>query len=110
MNKEYVLQKLQKMMPDDTKRPMGVSFAELKTAVQEDLRKIKKATKNVERHVRQSTSGILVIPYSEYVVKGRYTKWKQKCLNEVKREFLKKLLEEWQHFNDTIPELITESF
>lgn len=42
MNKEYVLQKLQKMMPDDTKRPMGVSFAELKTAVQEDLREVLK--------------------------------------------------------------------
>lgn len=42
MNKEYVLQKLQKMMPDDTKRPMGVNFAELKTAVQEDLREVLK--------------------------------------------------------------------
>lgn len=73
-------------------------------------RKIKKAAKYVERHERHTTSGLLVIPYSEYVVKGRYTKWKQKCLNEVKREVLKKLLEEWQHFNDTIPELITELF
>lgn len=73
-------------------------------------RKIKKAAKYVERHVRRVPSGILLIPYDEYVVKGRYTKWKQKCLNEVKREILKKLLEEWQHFNDTIPELITELF
>lgn len=73
-------------------------------------RKIKKAEKYVEHHVRHSTSGFLIIPYDEFVIKGRYTKWKQKCLNEVKREFLKKLLEEWQHFNDIIPVLITELF
>lgn len=36
MNKEYVLQKLQKLMPDDTKRPMGVSYVDLKNAVQDD--------------------------------------------------------------------------
>lgn len=59
-------------------------------------RKIKKAAKYVERHERHTTSGLLVIPYSEFVVKGRYTKWKQKCLNEVKRELQRKLLEEWQ--------------
>lgn len=58
-------------------------------------RKIKKAAKYVERHERHTTSGLLVIPYSEFVVKGRYTKWKQKCLNEVKRELQRKLLEEW---------------
>lgn len=42
MNKEYVLQKLQKLMPDDTKRPMGVSFVDLKNAVQDDLRAVLK--------------------------------------------------------------------
>lgn len=59
-------------------------------------RKIKKAAKHVERHERHTTSGLLVIPYSLFVVKGRYTKWKQKCLNEVKRERLRMLHEEWQ--------------
>lgn len=71
-------------------------------------RKIKKAAKHVERHVRHSTSGLLKIPYDEFVIKGRYTKWKQKRLNEVKRENLKKLLEEWQYFNDIIQVLIME--
>lgn len=42
MNKEYVLQKLQKLMPDDTKRPMGVSYVDLKNAVQDDLRAVLK--------------------------------------------------------------------
>lgn len=49
-------------------------------------RKIKKAAKYVDRHVRRVPSGILLIPYDEYVVKGRCTKWKLKCLNKVKRE------------------------
>lgn len=73
-------------------------------------RKIKKAVKYVERYSRPSASGFWIIPYDEFVIKGRYTKWKQKRLNEVKRENLKKLLEEWQHFNDIIPILITELF
>lgn len=59
-------------------------------------RKIKKAAKYVERHMRHSINGIFVILYDEFVVKGRYTKWKQKCLNEVKREHLRMLHEEWQ--------------
>ena len=58
--------------------------------------------------MRHSTSGFLIIPYDEFVIKGRYTKWKQKRLNEVKRENLKKLLEEWQYFNDIIQVLIME--
>lgn len=58
-------------------------------------RKIKKAVKYIERHVRLSTNELLVIPYDEFVVKGRCTKWKLKCLNEVKRELQRKLLEEW---------------
>ena len=37
-------------------------------------RKIKKAVKYIERHVRHTTSGLLLIPYSEFVVKGRCTK------------------------------------
>lgn len=61
-------------------------------------RKIKKAAKHVERHMRHTSSGLLVIPYSEFVVKGRCTKWKLKCLNEVKRELQRKLLEEWQRY------------
>lgn len=65
-------------------------------------RKIKKAAKYVERHVRHTSSGLLIIPYSEFVVKGRCTKWKLKCLNEVKRELRRQLVEEWQHFNGTI--------
>lgn len=65
-------------------------------------RKIKKAAKYVEHHVRHSTSGFLIIPYDEFVIKGRYTKWKQKRLNEVKRELQRLLLEKWQHFNGTI--------
>lgn len=35
-------------------------------------------------------------------IKGRCTKWKLKCINEVKREHRRMLLEEWQHFNGTI--------
>lgn len=65
-------------------------------------RKIKKAVKYIERHVRHTTSGLLLIPYSEFVVKGRCTKWKQKCINEARRERRKMLLEEWQHFNGII--------
>ena len=65
-------------------------------------RKIKKAAKYVERHVQHTPRGLLVIPYSEFVVKGRCTKWKLKCLNEVKRELQRLLLEKWQHFNGTI--------
>lgn len=65
-------------------------------------RKIKKAVKYVERYIRPSASGFWIIPYEEFVVKGRYTKWKQKCINEIRRERRKMLLEEWQHFNGII--------
>lgn len=65
-------------------------------------RKIKKAAKHIDRHMRHTTSGLLLIPYSEFVVKGRCTKWKQKCINEARRERRKMLLEEWQHFNGII--------
>lgn len=65
-------------------------------------RKIKKAAKYVERHVQHAPRGLLVIPYSKFIVKGRYTKWKQKCLNEVKREHLKMLLEKWQRYDGAI--------
>lgn len=65
-------------------------------------RKMKKAVKYVERYSRPSASGFWIIPYSEFVVKGRCTKWKLKCLNEVKRELQRLLLEKWQHFNGTI--------
>ena len=65
-------------------------------------RKIKKAAKYVERHVQHTPRGLLVIPYREFVVKGRYTKWKQKCLNEVKRELWRKLLEEWISYDGVI--------
>lgn len=40
MNKEYVLDKIRELMPDDSKRPMGVGYVELKNAVQADLKKI----------------------------------------------------------------------
>lgn len=65
-------------------------------------RKLKKAAKHVDRYVRQTSSGLLIIPCSKFVIKGRCTKWKLKCLNEVKRELQRRLLEEWQHFNGTI--------
>lgn len=65
-------------------------------------RKIKKAAKYVERHMRHTTSGLLVIPYSEFVVKGRCTKWKLKFLNKVKREVWRMLFEEWQRYNGVI--------
>ena len=58
-------------------------------------RKIKKAAKYVERYVRHTSSGLLISPYGEFVVKGRYTKWKQKCLNEAKREVQRQWFEEW---------------
>lgn len=72
-------------------------------------RKIKKAAKYVDRYVRQTSSGLLIIPYSKFVIKGRCTKWKLKCVNEVKREYLKAqreylkmLLEEWQRYDGAI--------
>lgn len=40
MNKDYVLDKIRELMPDDSKRPMGVGYVELKNAVQADLKKI----------------------------------------------------------------------
>lgn len=40
MNKEYVLDKIRELMPDDSKRPMGVGYVKLKNAVQADLKKI----------------------------------------------------------------------
>ncbi len=58
-------------------------------------RKIKKAAKYVERHVLHMSSGLLINPYGEFVVKGRCTKWKLKCLNEVKREVQRQWFEEW---------------
>lgn len=65
-------------------------------------RKIKKAVKYIERYTRPSASGFWIIPYEGFIVRGRCTKWKQKCINEVRRERRKMLLEEWQHFNGTI--------
>lgn len=65
-------------------------------------RKIKKAAKHVERHMRHTSSGLLVIPCDKFVVKGRCTKWKQKSVNEAKREYLKMLLEEWQRYDGAI--------
>lgn len=65
-------------------------------------RKMKKAVKYVERYSRPSASGFWIIPYEGFVVKGRCTKWKLKCLNEVKREFQRKLLEEWQRYDGII--------
>lgn len=65
-------------------------------------RKIKKAAKHVERHMRHTTSGLWVIPCDKFVVKGRCTKWKQKFVNEAKKEYLKMLLEEWQRYDGAI--------
>lgn len=65
-------------------------------------RKMKKAVKYVERYSRPSASGYWIIPYEGFVIKGRCTKWKQKCINEARRERRKMLLEEWQHLNGTI--------
>lgn len=65
-------------------------------------RKIKKAAKHVERHMRHTSSGLWVIPCDKFVVKGRCTKWKQKFVNEAKKEFLKMLLEEWQRYDGAI--------
>lgn len=65
-------------------------------------RKMKKAVKYVERYSRPSASGFWIIPYEGFVIKGRCTKWKQKCINEAIRERRKMLLENWQHFNGTI--------
>ena len=65
-------------------------------------RKLKKAAKHVERYARQTSSGLWIIPYSKFVIKGRCTKWKLKCVNEVKRELRRQTIEEWQHFIDGI--------
>lgn len=40
MDDEYVLKKIKELMPDDTKRPMGVGYVDLKNAVQADLKRI----------------------------------------------------------------------
>lgn len=65
-------------------------------------RKMKKAVKYVERYSRPSASGFWIIPYEGFIIKGRCTKWKQKCINEVRRERRKMLLEEWQRFYGVI--------
>ena len=65
-------------------------------------RKMKKAVKYVERYSRPSASGFWIISYEEFVIKGRCTKWKLKCINEVKREHRKMLLEEWQRYDGII--------
>lgn len=39
MEEEYVLRKIQELMPEG-KMPMGVSYVDLKNAIQGDLRKI----------------------------------------------------------------------
>ncbi len=65
-------------------------------------RKIKKAVKYVERYTKHTSSGLLLIPYSEFVVKGRCTKWKLKCINENKRELRRRLIEEWQRYDGII--------
>lgn len=65
-------------------------------------RKMKKAVKYVERYSRPSASGFWLIPYEGFVIKGRCTKWKQKCINEARRERRKMLLEEWQRFDGII--------
>lgn len=65
-------------------------------------RKIKKAAKHIDRHMRHTTSGLWVIPCDKFVVKGRCTKWKQKFVNEAKKEYLKMLLEEWQRYDGAI--------
>ena len=65
-------------------------------------RKMKKAVKYVERYSRPSTSGFWIIPYEGFVIKGRCTKWKLKCINEVKRENRRMLLEEWQRYDGII--------
>ncbi len=56
-------------------------------------RKMKKAVKYVERYSRPSASGFWIIPYEGFIIKGRCTKWKQKCINEARRERRKMLLE-----------------
>lgn len=73
-------------------------------------RKMKKAVKYVERYSRPSASGFWLIPYEGFwlipyegfVIKGRCTKWKQKCINEARRERRKMLLEEWQRYDGII--------
>lgn len=65
-------------------------------------RKMKKAVKYVERYSRPSASGFWIIPYEGFVIKGRCTKWKQKCINEARRERRKMLLEEWQRYDGII--------
>lgn len=65
-------------------------------------RKMKKAVKYVERYSRPSASGFWIIPYEGFVIKGRCTKWKQKCINEARRERRKMFLEEWQRYSGII--------
>ena len=65
-------------------------------------RKIKKAAKYVERYTKHTSSGLLIIPYDGFVVKGRCTKWKLKCLNEVKRELVKRFSKGWQCYYEGI--------
>lgn len=65
-------------------------------------RKIKKAAKHVELHMRHTSSGLWVIPCDKFVVKGRCTKWKQKFVNEARRERRKMFLEEWQRYSGII--------
>ncbi len=65
-------------------------------------RKIKKAAKHVEHHMRHTSSGLLVIPCDKFVVKGRCTKWKLKFVNEARRELLRSYIEKWRCFYDGV--------
>lgn len=65
-------------------------------------RKIKKAAKYVERYSQPSASEFWIIPYEEFFARGRSTKWTQKCINEIRRERRKMLLEEWQRYGGLI--------
>lgn len=65
-------------------------------------RKMKKAVKYVERYSRPSASGFWIIPYEGFLVRGRCTKWKQKLVNEARKERRKMLLEEWQRYDGAI--------
>lgn len=65
-------------------------------------RKIKKAAKYVERYSRHSASRFWIIPYGEFVIKGRCTKWKLKFVNEARRELLRSYIEKWRCFYDGV--------
>lgn len=63
MDEKYVLEKINELMPDDTRRPMGVGYVDLKNAVQADLKRIMNELLNAGKiNYFKTLNGVTVYP------------------------------------------------